>query len=59
MGPISLACTSAHDWAAEKHSALDAWAAHVLTIGEQGTPASKERDPHSRECPAACMGEAP
>jgi hypothetical protein len=29
-----------HDWAAEKRAALDAWAAHVLAIAEQGTPAS-------------------
>jgi hypothetical protein len=29
-----------HDWAAEKRTALDAWAAHVLAIAEQGTPAS-------------------
>jgi integrase len=28
-----------HDWAAEKRAALDAWAAHVLTVAEQRTPA--------------------
>jgi hypothetical protein len=28
-----------HDWAAEKHAALDGWAAHVLVIAEQRTPA--------------------
>jgi hypothetical protein len=28
-----------HDWAAEKRSALDAWAAHVLAIAEQRTTA--------------------
>jgi hypothetical protein len=28
-----------HDWAAEKRAALDAWAAHVLAIGEQRKPA--------------------
>jgi integrase len=30
-----------HDWAAEKRAALDAWAAHLLTIDEQRTPAGK------------------
>jgi integrase len=29
-----------HDWAAEKRAALDAWAAHVLAIAEQRTPAN-------------------
>jgi hypothetical protein len=28
-----------HDWAAEKRAALDAWAAHLLAIVEQRTPA--------------------
>jgi hypothetical protein len=28
-----------HDWAGEKRAALDAWAAHVLAIAEQRTPA--------------------
>jgi hypothetical protein len=28
-----------HDWANEKRAALDAWAAHVLAIAEQRTPA--------------------
>jgi integrase len=28
-----------HDWATEKHAALDAWAAHVLAIVEGRTPA--------------------
>jgi hypothetical protein len=28
-----------HDWAAEKRSALDVWAAHVLAIAVQRTPA--------------------
>jgi integrase len=28
-----------HDWAVEKRAALDAWAAHVVAIAEQGTPA--------------------
>jgi hypothetical protein len=28
-----------HDWANEKQAALDAWAAHVLTVAEQRTPA--------------------
>jgi integrase len=28
-----------HDWAVEKRAALDAWAAHVLAIVEQRTPA--------------------
>jgi integrase len=28
-----------HDWADEKRAALDAWAAHVLTVAEQRTPA--------------------
>ena len=28
-----------HDWAAEKRAALDAWAAHMLAIAEQRTPA--------------------
>jgi hypothetical protein len=28
-----------HDWAAEKRAALDAWAAHVLALAEQRTPA--------------------
>jgi integrase len=27
-----------HDWAVEKRAALDAWAAHVLTVAEQGKP---------------------
>jgi hypothetical protein len=28
-----------HDWAAEKRAALGAWAAHMLAIAEQRTPA--------------------
>jgi hypothetical protein len=28
-----------HDWANEKRAALDAWAAHVLAIAEERTPA--------------------
>jgi integrase len=28
-----------HDWATEKRAALDAWAAHVVAVAEQGTPA--------------------
>jgi hypothetical protein len=28
-----------HDWAAEKRTALDAWAAHVLAVRERRTPA--------------------